>query len=451
MKKTFLALSSLAIIITLGIALSSCKDDEKPSKANVSFTSETKTVQETAGTIEVKVSLDRAVSTDVIVGYELSGTALEKAGLNEGDYEVEGDVGEVTILKGETTGTIKFKIVNDLKYEAVDKIIIISLTDISSGDAVISTDDETQVIIQSDDTGSTASFASTTLSVVEGDENVQIEIKLDVASSEDITIGYTLSGTAVDSVKADGSTTLSADYAIQDETPGQITIPKGETSAKITIDMYWDFALEDNDYNTLILDPETIKITLEENTGGIVNTSKDEMNINLKQEDGIIVELDWNYTTVNLDLGIWWGTPDIELIAVLQRSTSDPNYLFEQVFLPKVWVDGLKFGLSYIYKSGDKEPMEFQVAFIDVIDGTIEPFEDWLRSDGSYTLANLNAWTTLADVTQTEQTFEFVDNTFTNFSDLTVPTNGSRSGRQIKYPSIRTQKLNLKADRRFLK
>jgi hypothetical protein len=110
--------------------------------------------------------------------------------------------------------------------------------------------------------------------------------------------------------------------------------------------------------------------------------------------------------------------------------------------------------MSYIYKSGSQDPMNFQVLFINVTDGAIESSDNWLTYNGSYGLGNINNWKTDADVTQMEQTFEFTGNAYTNFSALTVPASGSRVGRLTtstkKSPSIRRQTENFKIDRRLL-
>jgi hypothetical protein len=427
MKRSFLVLSSLAIVILLGIGLSSCKDDEKPSKAKVSFASETKTVQESAGTVEVKVTLDRALGKDLIVSYDLAGTALEKAGTNQADYEVDGDAGEITIAKGETIGVIKLNIVNDLNYES-EETIDISLTDVNSTDAEISTDDETVVTIQSDDLGPKASFLASTMTVneVDGYDNLlEIEVTLDNPVSEDINIEYELSGTAIDSLYGFSQEFPGEyyDYYVDGES-GVIPIASGETSGKIYIQLIPDFHYETN---------ESIVITLKESPGIQLGTTKT-LTITLKQQDGKIIELSWDnsYTDVDMDMFLWIGADIGSLNGVIATSINPSTTVKkEYVFIPKGYVGLVSdraFGLSYVYYEGTANPMNFTVKYIDLVDGVEEASGSQDIYTGSYDLDNINQWDAdNAPDPQIEQTLKIVNNAIAEISTITIPATGSRS------------------------
>ena len=59
MQKSTLLIYLCTMVVVLGIGLSSCKDDEPFVKPNLSVNTETLTVNEGAGTVEVEVVLDK--------------------------------------------------------------------------------------------------------------------------------------------------------------------------------------------------------------------------------------------------------------------------------------------------------------------------------------------------------------------------------------------------------
>ena len=64
MKKKLLILASLSVAFVL-LPLSSCKDDEPPAKAKISFAESTMTVNEADDLIEIQVFLDKPAAADV--------------------------------------------------------------------------------------------------------------------------------------------------------------------------------------------------------------------------------------------------------------------------------------------------------------------------------------------------------------------------------------------------
>ena len=141
MQKFTLLIGSLCALAVLGIGLSSCKDDEPFVKPNLSVSSESITVAEGVGTIQVEFVLDRGAPGDITVEYSLGGTAVSPA-----DYTIVGDEGEVQIANGATSGVVQIQIVSDAIYEG-DETIEISIEDVSSTDVVVTNDDETEVKI----------------------------------------------------------------------------------------------------------------------------------------------------------------------------------------------------------------------------------------------------------------------------------------------------------------
>lgn len=263
------------------------------------------------------------------------------------------------------------------------------------------------------------SIQSGTLTYKESDGDITVNIVLDKAYDKDITIEYSLGGTAIDKVKA-SATSSAYDYEITSDYL-ELEIPKGETTGTIEIRLYSDLSIENS---------ETIEIALESvNDENIELTRDDDVEITVEQEDGMVILLEWgvgtgeNYTDVDMDLFLWvedeTSTLALSNIFSSRASFQSP----ELIFLPSGPFPDGTYGLSCNYYEGSQDPMNFLISFYSIVDGN----DNLITSiNGSYTLNNLNAW----DVTDVDpilvQTFEKSGSTFSNFSAVTVPPTGSR-------------------------
>src|SRR5690606_23416855 len=214
---------------------------------------------EGAGTIEVELILDKPHSADLRIEYTLGGTALDQdtVGTANADYRILGQHGVVRIEQGETSGFIEIEIIQDNNFEP-DETIEISIFDINTDAVELTEDDKTIVTIKNDDAAIDVAFESQSMSVVESDRIIQVKLIATPAPTQDLTITYALSGSAVDSVSALSNEELDPDYAIikgQGEI-GKVVIKAGQTTGIINIRLYSDLLLEDTDPNTLPLDPE---------------------------------------------------------------------------------------------------------------------------------------------------------------------------------------------------
>lgn len=154
MQKSITYLSSLATVVVLGVALSSCKDDDPPVKPKVSVSAATMTVKESDGTIEVEVSLDKPAPKDISIEYSLDGTAVDKATLTGNqtayDYEiVDDDPGEINIDKGQSKGVITIALNSDSFIEDPE-VIEIQLESATEG-IELTRDDEVKVTVNQED------------------------------------------------------------------------------------------------------------------------------------------------------------------------------------------------------------------------------------------------------------------------------------------------------------
>jgi len=272
------------------------------------------------------------------------------------------------------------------------------------------------------------SFSAPTLTAKESDADLEIQVVLDKAASEDITIEYSLSGDATDDASA---TNDPPDYEVVGEY-GEVEIPKGETTGIITLNLFSDSDLEDD---------ETIEISIEEvDSDQIEITRDDEITITVQQEDGLIVALEWGqdegetYTDVDMDLFLWAENTSSVLVRTNYVGLSGPNYTSirggytspEFFFLPTAGVEDGALGLSATYYAGTANPMNFDITFIEIVNGDDV---STVTKSATYTLANLNEWdgdngTDPVLIVK----FKKAGTDFTDFEDIVVPGTGSRMG-----------------------
>lgn len=416
MQKSTLLSAALSAMVALGIGLTSCKDDDDPFvPPTVSVGTETVTVSEGAGTISVEVVLSAPAASALTIEYSLGGTATSPA-----DYSIVGREGEVEIAQGATSGTIEIEIVDDAIFEG-NETIVITLEDVKGGDATITRDDETVITIEENDQQITLSMETDAVTVNEDDGEISVKVNLSTALTQDVTVNYTLTGSALDAETgiAEEIPLQFWDYFIDVETAGQFVIPQGQTSFEIPLTVLLDFNFEDD---------ETIVITLAEASNGVQISENKTTTITLEQQNGKVIALVWqeDYDDVDMDLFLWdLGDEDQPLLGL--SASEGPTPQLELLFVPSI-VETLSLGASYVYYSGTEEPMNFEVHFADYVDGTVEDVADRDIFPATYTLANLNPW---ADEGSPEpaiaQTFEVVNGEVTNVSDpIVVPASGSR-------------------------
>jgi hypothetical protein len=284
------------------------------------------------------------------------------------------------------------------------------------------------------------SFAVSTLTAKESDANLIIEVVLDKPASEDITIEYSLDGSALDVVTAAGA--APADYEVIGDY-GEVEIEKGETTGTIELDLFSDSDLEDD---------ETIEISIEDvDSEEIEITRDDEITITVQQEDGLFVALQWgigtgeNYPDVDMDLFLWAENASSVLGLTNYRGISGSNYSTwiggdnpEFFFIPTAAFEDGSYGLSCTYYAGTITPMNFVVTFIEVVNGADGTTT---TRNGTYTLANINKWDEeAAPDPLLVLKFKKAGTDYTDFEQITVPVASSRFGNTIDLKNLPAKK-----------
>jgi hypothetical protein len=262
------------------------------------------------------------------------------------------------------------------------------------------------------------SILNSTMEVKESDGVITVDVTLDKPASEDLTIEYSLDGTAQDKETATQNT-YSPDYEIVGD-HGEVKILKGETTGTIEIELYSDFEIDEN---------ETIDLKLTTVSGNSVEIMReDEITITIKQEDGMIVNLSWPAPTTtemaDMDLLVRIGANTTTWSDFVAGSLKETYQSPEQVFLPSA-IKNVYYGLCYTYYDGTLDPLPFKVTFAKVINGALEAESQWQTFEKSYTAANKNKYTTITTV-KVVQSIQNIDGAFNNFSSITVPDTGSR-------------------------
>ena len=195
--------------------------DDEPT---VSFASASQSAGEGSGTRNVGVTLDKAPTTDITVKYTVGGTAAAGS-----DFTIA-DSGTVTVLAGATTATIPVTIVDDSVGEG-DETVVLTLA-APDGYRVVSPGTHTLTIV---DDEPRVSFASASQSAGEGSGTHDVEVTLDKAPTTDITVKYTVGGTA----------TAGLDFTIASS--GTVTVLAGATTATVPVTLIDDTAPESNE------------------------------------------------------------------------------------------------------------------------------------------------------------------------------------------------------------
>ncbi len=208
------------------------------------FNTATSGFSEGAGTVAVFVDISPSEVDPVnptTVDYTLSGTATD------GNDYVLGN-GTVTIPANFISTTIDIPITDDITVEG-DETIVITLT--NPGNAVLSgTEPIVHTLTLVDNDNAEIQFSTSSYVGTEAIPNVPVSVVLSNPITTDVSVDYTLSGTA---------TGGGSDYILSD---GTLTVPAEQLSGTITIAVIEDIDMETNETIVLTLSNPSAGLTL---------------------------------------------------------------------------------------------------------------------------------------------------------------------------------------------
>lgn len=200
-----------------------CNDDDDPLTATISFSDPTLTISEDATTpLTITVNLSRAFDQAITVPFTVAGTAIEGT-----DYETISPK-SVTLAQGATSATLSVTPINNNFVETAERTLTITLTDPGiEGITLAQTPAVTITFTSEDQAGSVlVDFDQDTYQFNEYlDANATITVNTSATFAEDITLNYTIGGTAV----------AGTNYTAPATT--QVTILAGQREATISIDL----------------------------------------------------------------------------------------------------------------------------------------------------------------------------------------------------------------------
>jgi hypothetical protein len=197
----------------------------------VAFGMGSQSVQEAAGTVQISVVLDKASPIDVHVQYQADGSASTAIEGSDFTFATAGS-NSVTIPAGMTSATLPLTIIDDAINEGNE---VVALTILESDVAVPGVPNVDDVTIVDNDPQPTFAWGSGSASVPESVGAVEIPVVLSAASGLPITIPIVIAG---------GSATAGSDYNLVTTT---VTIPAGQTSAQVEVDVIDDTIDEDDE------------------------------------------------------------------------------------------------------------------------------------------------------------------------------------------------------------
>ncbi|HEY9045879.1 MAG TPA: Calx-beta domain-containing protein [Ohtaekwangia sp.] len=153
MRKFSMLTLSILTLGAFGVMLSSCGKDDEPTTYQLTFSKTSDAVSESAGTLDVTVTLDKAAPEDLTVKYSIDGTTTdetEATSTDPEDFSIDGDLGEVVIKKGETTGTISLILYSDDLLED-DETIKFTISSVNNSNVKLTTNQSIEITLQQED------------------------------------------------------------------------------------------------------------------------------------------------------------------------------------------------------------------------------------------------------------------------------------------------------------
>jgi hypothetical protein len=198
---------------------------------------------ENAGIVPVNIRLSPPAKETVTVHFTLSGTAASGS-----DYTITAS--PIQIAAGGTLATLYVNIIDDNIYED-NETIRITLSQTVPVDVQIGSPSLHTLTILENDLPPTVSFTESSQRVIENAGSAAITARLSRLSSRDVSVPYTVSGTATQRV----------DYTIP---PGPLVIAPGNLTGNINVTL-----IADDDFSEM---DETVIVSMDQPTNGTIGS-----------------------------------------------------------------------------------------------------------------------------------------------------------------------------------
>jgi hypothetical protein len=226
-----------AVLGAIPIHIMTITDDDDPPE--ISFFVPNQIVSEEVGTFTTSLMLSEISAKTITVPYSISGTTTT------GDYHIN-DPSPLTIFPGSKTVDINMIIMEGDGMEE-DETLILTLG--SPDNASVGAIGEQTILITESSLEPTVYFATSNQSTIEGDLILDVLVQMSNAWSADVSIPFTVSGTA----------TAGVDEDFQVES-SPLVIPVGYTQGSIQVQIQDDELVEDS---------ESVVITMGTITNGV--------------------------------------------------------------------------------------------------------------------------------------------------------------------------------------
>jgi hypothetical protein len=213
---------------------------ENESAPTVTLAVSATSIAENAGSsLTLTATLSGATNADVTVALSTSGTATEGTDYTDGS----GNIDDITISAGSTTGTVNFTPTDDSVYEG-DETATIAISGVSGGSATESGSQSVTVTITDNESAGTVTLAVSATSIAENaGSSLTLTATLSSTSDEDVTVSLSTSGTA----------TEGTDYTDGSGNIDDITISAGDTTGTVNFTPTDDSVYEGNETATIAI------------------------------------------------------------------------------------------------------------------------------------------------------------------------------------------------------
>jgi hypothetical protein len=273
---------------------------------------------------------------------------------------------------------------------------------------------------------------------------IKAKLVFDIPLAGDVVLKFDVDGSARQTATTDENIDFEidaeGDFMTVDGT--NLTILKGATEASFNVRLYEDFVMElteDSEFNEDEIPYETVELQLESVVSGPGKLGE-AVNHTVKiLEDDAYVYLAWGVNNtespgdVNMDLLIYINGTFAGGSAY--STTANP---YEIITIPGGYPTRT-FGLSYVYKAGTADDVDFLAELynfggtLTTSGGTSNPL---LQFNGSYTLQNINNYSSSAPSSNITQTMVKNGLNYTGVTALTIPATGSREGAKFSHERV---------------